>query len=138
MPSGGARPGAGAPIGNANAYKHGGYSGQTTSRVKLQIQSLSDEEAARLFKASKSYCAQWLVRSAQPAQSKTMRTTLTGRRGGQYGNTNAFKTGFHMEQIRTAQRTKEFFESMAMMAYVIERNMNKINASRGLENPWSA
>tara|TARA_R110001583_G_scaffold60475_1_gene179633 strand:+ start:556 stop:969 length:414 start_codon:yes stop_codon:yes gene_type:complete len=136
MPSGGARSGAGAPIGNSNAYKHGRYSGTTTSRVKQYLLSLSDEEAQRLSESCQRYCKAWLVSHETPIQSKTMRTWLTGKRGAQYGNTNALKTGFHMRQIQSAQRTKEFFESMATWAYLIERNWNKINES-GLENPWS-
>lgn len=125
MPRGGVRPGAGAPIGNNNAYKHGGYSGKTKSQVKLQVQSLSDEEAERLVKECLRYCESWLARTKQPIQSKTMRPTVTGRRGGQYGNSNALKTGFHTGEVLATQRTKQFFECLTIGAYLIEQKMNK-------------
>jgi hypothetical protein len=136
MPSGGARTGAGAPIGNTNAYKHGHYSGTTTSQAKQHLLALSDDESLRLSESCKRYCKAWLVSHEAPIQSKTMRTGLTGKIGAQHGNTNALKTGRHRGQVQSAQRTKEFFESMTIWAYLIERNWNKINAS-GLDDPWS-
>jgi hypothetical protein len=138
MPSGGSRSGAGAPIGNTNAYKHGLYSGKTTSRAKQHLLSLSDGDAQRLSESCKHYCMDWLVSHETPIQSKTMRTGSTEKPGGQYGNTNALKTGHHMRQITTAQRTKEFFESLNTWAYLIERNWNRINESALIDDYNSA
>lgn len=137
MARGGARAGAGAPIGNTNAYQHGRYSGKSNSRVKQHLLSLSDDEAQLLSESCQRYCQDWLVRFDTPIQSKTMRTWITGKRGGQYGNTNALKTGFHMGQIKAHQRTKEFFEALSVWGYLIERDRNKINEA-GLSHLWSS